>query len=197
MKRACAGKYTRTRRVLFYIRVHTHTYTHVHATTSNSANISKLTSWYRSMHRPKHFWSLLLKLVPGAVMQTLKHLSRTVCSVQEWKRRREECFVWFTSMRQKRTAHRPHIKASVPPGRTLALTGSGACSGPAKSTRMAQHRWLNPQVNCSCAPPVWWFPLVRRFTTHLTHQGTLINFLPSSSRFWSSEIHFCGLFQCK
>ena len=38
-----------------------------------------LTSWYRSMHLDKHFCSLLLRLLPGLVTQTLKHLSLTVC----------------------------------------------------------------------------------------------------------------------
>jgi hypothetical protein len=31
------------------------------------------------MQRERHFWSLPLRLLPGLVMQALKHLSRTVC----------------------------------------------------------------------------------------------------------------------
>jgi hypothetical protein len=38
-----------------------------------------LTSWYLSMHLPRHFCSLLLRLLPGLVMHSLKQWSRTVC----------------------------------------------------------------------------------------------------------------------
>lgn len=41
--------------------------------------MESLTSWYRSIHRLRHFWSLLLRLLPGLLRQALKHLSRTVC----------------------------------------------------------------------------------------------------------------------
>jgi hypothetical protein len=34
------------------------------------------------MQRDKHFWSLLLRLLPGDEMHALKHLSRTVCTFQ-------------------------------------------------------------------------------------------------------------------
>jgi hypothetical protein len=40
-----------------------------------------LTSWYLSMQRPRHFWSPLLRLLPGLEMHILKQWSRTVWGV--------------------------------------------------------------------------------------------------------------------
>lgn len=45
--------------------------------------ISTLTSWYLSMQRPRHFWSLLLRLLPGLLIHILKQWSRTVCGAQQ------------------------------------------------------------------------------------------------------------------
>jgi hypothetical protein len=36
------------------------------------------------MQRPRHFWSLLLRLLPGLLMHILKQWSRTVCWQGVW-----------------------------------------------------------------------------------------------------------------